>query len=90
MKKVYVKPDIVFEDFSLSVSIATKCEYEVGSPDRAKCAVMGSEGIAFFTRGTGSPCEYDPADLTDLGYEADKYNGFCYHNPSEEFNLFNS
>ena len=88
MKKVYNKPDIVFEDFSLNVSIATTCEREVGTFGRSACPIMGSEGIAFFSAGiAGSLCEFDPVDFD---FTADEYDGFCYDVPNENRNWFNS
>lgn len=83
MKKVYSAPEIEFEDFALSTNLAA-CAYD-----------------ANFSEGT---CGWDdPNDrfnyviFTDLvsacTYKAqdnDKYNGICYHNPSDDCNVFNS
>ena len=88
MKKIYTKPEIVFEDFSLSTNIAGDCEPPyVSSPSKGSCAMIGTGGIAVFTEGVISACEYDS---TDLGGGEDIYNGLCYFVPTAESNLFNS
>lgn len=87
MKRVYIKPEIVFESFTLSTNIAGDCEPPyVTTATEGACGVPGSApGIMLFTIGVdGSNCTFPgPADhITD--------DGFCYHNPSEDHNLFNS
>ena len=86
MKKTYVKPEIFFEDFSLSSSIAATCEYKVGSPTEGVCALVGSGGIAVFD-GNLAACDYTPGDL---GQTDDMWDGFCYHVPTDSNNIFNS
>ena len=86
MKKTYQKPDIMFEDFSLNVSIAGGCERIVGSPSEGSCAIEGSGGVAVFSE-TIIACDFTPEGL---GQGADQYDGFCYHVPTEQSNLFNS
>ncbi|MBQ8856548.1 MAG: hypothetical protein IJ024_00235 [Lachnospiraceae bacterium] len=86
MKKKYVKPQIVFEDFSLNTSIAGDCEGIVGNPSKGTCAVIGTGNIAIFD-GTVSACVFTP---TDIGGTEDKWDGACYHVPTEYSNLFNS
>lgn len=88
MKKAYVKPEIFFEDFSLSSSIAANCEYKVGSPTEGVCALVGSGNIRVFDiAADGTQCEYAPGlfDQPD-----DMWDGFCYHVPTSEANMFNS
>ncbi len=88
MKKVYTKPEIIFENFSMSTNIAGDCEKIVGSPSKDSCGVGGS---APFTN------LFSNIDLTsatachipgDKNYE--DYDGFCYYNPSDNYELFNS
>lgn len=87
MKKVYEKPLIMFEDFTMSTNIAGDCEGEpVGNPSRGTCAVIGTGDIFIFS-GTVTECDYKPEDM---GGEADKWDGLCYHVPTEYNNLFNS
>lgn len=82
MKAIYEKPMIVFEDFSLSVNIAGDCERIVGNHEKGTCGVKGSApGLDLFIEGvTGCFVTND----------ADEYDGYCYHNPTEYNNLFNS
>lgn len=89
MKKKYTKPQIYFEDFSPSTNIAADCESIVGNASKGTCAVIGTGGIAIFDGnvGGGKVCAFTPADLEQ---EADKWDGFCYHVPTEYNNLFNS
>ena len=87
MKKTYVKPEIMFEDFTLCSNIATGCESIVGSPTKGSCAVESSGGIKLFDN-TIPACDYS---ATDVGFAPDTYyNKFCYHVPTESNNLFNS
>ena len=82
MKKKYVKPQIIIENFSLSTTIAGDCEGDpVGNPTRGTCAVIGSGDIYMFS-GTVSQCEFV--------IDGDQWDGFCYHVPTEYNNLFNS
>lgn len=85
MKKYYEAPRIEFEDFSLSTNIAGTCELVTDNPSSAaSCAyVYDDRGIEthVFTEGV-SGCHHKPAGGI--------YNGFCYHVPSENGNLFNS
>ncbi|MBQ7871776.1 MAG: hypothetical protein IJ357_06505 [Oscillospiraceae bacterium] len=80
MKKTYEKPAIIFEDFSLSTSIAAGCELVTPLP-------TSDDGCGYPTRGgiifiEGTQCTTYPQDGS--------YNGFCYHVPAETSNLFNS
>lgn len=87
MKKLYTKPNIMFEDFSLSTSIAGNCEGIVGNPSKGSCAVLGSGNIRLFDSSVGVACQFSPEQL---GGAAGMYNGMCYHVPSDSSNLFNS
>lgn len=87
MKRTYERPDIFFEEFSLSCSIAGTCDKIVGNPAQGTCALLGSGGVAVFTD-TISACDFTPEGMGQPG--DDKWDGFCYHVPTEAFNLFNS
>lgn len=87
MKKTYVKPQIMFESFSVSENIAGDCDRLVGNPSKGTCAVLGSGGIAVFTSDV-SACDYTPTEINSE--DEDVYDGFCYHVPTEYTNLFNS
>lgn len=80
MKRAYSKPEIAFENFSLSTSIAVGCELDTPLPTyEASCGYPIRGGIVFVE---GPQCTTHPQD--------GKYNGFCYHVPYESSNLFNS
>lgn len=86
MKKIYEKPQIVFESFIMSTNIAAGCEEIVRTFDKGTCAIVGTGNVSVFS-GTMNICDFTP---TDLGNPDDTWNGFCYHVPSERSNLFNS
>ena len=70
MKKVYMKPEIVFEDFSLSTSIAA-CDNEVNSADLNSCGVDDGDGNMIMNQGV-TGCAYTPPGIQDK---------VCYHPP---------
>lgn len=84
MKKRYSKPDVFFEEFMLSVSIAN-CDININTQSNGTCPMI-YDGVPIFTQDVfgckmengGVPVEDSPA------------NGFCYHVPIETNNLFNS
>ena len=80
MKKLYVKPQVCFEDFELSANIAAGCGKNANLPSRDSCGVdIPGIGTVFFD--SMSVCTYKGAD-GDFS--------ICYHNPSDLENLFNS
>lgn len=82
MKKAYEAPEILFEDFSLSTSISAGCE-KIINPLLYTCGVYyPGVGMIFIEGNTG--CE---EVVEDTHKTAD---GYCYHVPSEDKNLFNS
>ena len=88
MKKAYVKPEIVFESFLLSTSIAGNCESIVGNPSKNVCGIPDENdipGMNLFI-GTVNGCDIKVAE----DEYTDGNNTFCYHNPTEYNNLFNS
>ena len=86
MKKVYQKPEIMFDDFSLSTNIAGDCEPPfVGAHSQGSCGVETSAGFTVFTADIPAVCTFPWDEL-----EAGPYNGLCYDNPSNTNNLFNS
>ena len=96
MKKAYKKPEIMFEDFSLSCNIAAGCEPGgiVGNPSKGVCGVLTSSGDVIFNSSVGDVCVFKPSDMGNtpvLGNDPDdEWDGFCYHVPTESSNLFNS
>ena len=82
MKKTYSKPEIAFEDFSLSVGIAAGCEIKIGNQSEGSCgyAYPGGMGSTMFVKD----------GICNVVVEDSSTNGFCYHNPSAANNIFNS
>ena len=83
-KRLYNKPEIVFEDFSLSTNIALGCDVKTHTPAAEKCGLEVVTGkFVFISELTG--CNYT-AGVTPEGI----YNGICYDVPTESNDLFNS
>ncbi len=88
MKRVYNKPEIMFEDFSLSTNIANGCEFEA-SFSKGTCAAkveeMGLTWNVFFS-------DIAACTTTAPGKEEDdnEFNGICYHVPVDTSNVFSS
>jgi hypothetical protein len=81
MKKRYTAPDIVFESFSLSTSIAGSCEVKTSLPNNSGCGLDLGDTTIFVSPSTG--CQILRPD--GIGP-----NGMCFYNPSENYNLFKS
>ena len=83
MKKRYSRPDIAFDSF-LSTSIAGNCE--------AKTDTKGGGERGYPMNGLGSIFLLDMQDCKVIITEDQSlsFNGFCYHVPTENCNLFNS
>ena len=84
MKKVYSKPEIMFEDFSLNNSITVGCE-KFAQAAEYQCAytVHTSDGtMNIFTSEAVDVCHDVQAD--------GGYNGICYHVPTSANNVFTS
>lgn len=79
MKKHYSAPDILFEDFSLSSSIAANCEFIANSAE-GTCGYLDSDGTWLFVTGV-TGCKFHEPDTND---------SLCYHVPNEYANIFNS
>ena len=86
MKKVYVKPMIYYESFASSTNLAAGCEKIVGTPSMYLCGITTSDPdtVYFAYPVDGSLCnEEGRGDMMT-------YDNFCYQNPSDGNNLFNS
>lgn len=83
MKKTYVKPEIVFEDFSLCNSIATNCELVIDTQSRGTCGqpIEGLPGQFLFI---------DTVEACNRPIPDEALDGFCYHIPMGGPNIFNS
>ncbi len=82
MKKKYVKPQIIIENFSLSETIAAGCEVIVDTHSSGQCG-LDFGGDAIFLTGIQG-CKIQVTEDDGLN------NGMCYHVPIETNNLFNS
>lgn len=86
MKKTYTKPEIMFESFSFSTSIAGSCEVIFSGSARGTCGIPDANGLGmmiFNVDAAGTNCVVP-------GTTEEKYDGLCYHIPLEGNNLFNS
>lgn len=75
MKKEYKKPELLFDSFELSTSIATGCDTSLKAP-------IGFGGTTIFAPIIS--CAREPQGNEDQQY------GYCYHNPDGASNLFTS
>ena len=90
MKKIYSKPEIVFENFALSENIANAgCEVKTNTPAQGTCGIPWGTGTLFLDI-VGSLCTEDEA-VESFGGDGE-FNGLCYHTFSNDgaYNLFNS
>ena len=86
MKKEYTKPQIIIENFTLSTNLAADCEQPFNLQAQNICGIPDENGLgmSIFAAGVqGSDCKIP-------GNDEAKYDGFCYHVPTENNNLFNS
>ncbi len=84
MKKRYSSPDIAFESFSLATSIAGNCELKTDTKADGECAYFMDGVGSVFVTGMYA-CTVQITDDQNFNF-----NGFCYHVPVENCNLFNS
>ena len=79
-KKKYSKPEIFFEDFSLSTNIAAGCEYQPLN-NAGDCGVQWGRHTIFLEGMSGCKKYVIDGDANN--------DGLCYHNPTDN-NVFNS
>lgn len=82
MKKVYSKPEIQFEDFTVTANIATGCEVECNSAVNVCMLEVEFDGMGSITIFVDEP---SGCNTTPIG----QYDGLCYHVP-EGYNTFSS
>lgn len=82
MKKQYTKPEVVFEDFSLSTSIAGNCDRIIGNHAAGQCGLVWGRKTIFLQRVTGC--------TTKVVDGSPDYDFLCYHVPYSTSELFNS
>ena len=81
LKKKYSPPDIAFESFSLSASVAA-CAVGTNFAE-GECGYQFAPGIILFMSGVG-------ACLVPIQDGSPVFDGLCYHNPTDMNALFNS
>ena len=80
MKKTYSKPEIVFESFAMSTSIAANCDEITPLPSSSQgCGIPIPGYIIFLANSLCTSVQQDGG-----------YNSICYHNPTDDKMLFNS
>lgn len=91
MKKTYSKPEIMFEDFTMSESIALGCEVTTNHA-LYECQYKYGRGGKFSVFAVEYNCDYTEGVDQDptTGDYIFKANGLCYHVPTESYNLFTS
>lgn len=82
MKKVYTKPVIVIEDFSLNTSIAGDCEKITTTTGYGKCGLEFGGDTLFIDKNTGCSDDWSVDDGS--------FNGICYYTPTDDNNVFTS
>ena len=89
MKKVYVKPEIMFESFASSTNIAGNCNVPTNTPHYTTCAYVVENDL------TGDKWHIFLSDMEICTTsevkdgEDEAYNGVCYETPFGK-SLFNS
>lgn len=80
MKKEYHKPEIFFDSFELSQSIAAGCVY-TSNFNRGQCGVFLPDlGLTLFANNTGSACTM----------KNNHNNRFCWDVPTDDLRVFSS
>lgn len=83
MKKCYIAPEILFEDFSISTNIAAGCEEKTNLPSYNLCGLKWGKKVLFTDELSACTTKFSSAGTNP-------YDGLCYHNPDSNYNLFNS
>ena len=88
MKKVYEKPEIMFESFASSTNIAGDCLKIIDTFSYGLCGFVYDDEHTVFTTDFPDACTTTNGEVD--GDEDDNLFDFvCYHNP-ENTRLFNS
>jgi hypothetical protein len=79
MKKHYEKPDIMFDNFTMSESVAN-CEVR-SNFGQGTCGVEMTESLTMFT---------NTVDVCNIKYQDGEYDRLCYDVPMDSYNVFRS
>lgn len=88
MKKTYQKPQIMFESFSLTTTIASGCEKIITTSAKDICGEKVAKGSYLFFTGIDQ-CNVIPAQEGTVD-SSKGYDGVCYHNPTVNNNIYTS
>ncbi len=80
MKKTYIKPQIVFDSFELTTSIAAGCSFLSTNQDPYVCAILDPE-LGFTIFSTRPTCDSTPPGGND---------SICYHVPVADVSVYTS
>ncbi len=89
MKKTYQKPQVTFESFSLSASIAGNCGIKTDLQSQYVCGLEFGDETIFTTSITGCTTPIDDGVISGVD-QFGNLNPICYHAPSETNRLFGS
>lgn len=84
MKRAYESPEILFEDFSMSVNIAGNCDVIIDGSHYGKCGLSFGRKTYFVDGITGCTSKVEDGDTVG------SYDQVCYHVPIDTKDLFNS
>lgn len=92
LKKIYSKPDIVFDDFKMCANIAW-CAKPVNFY-RGTCGIEMTGGITVFGSSASgiddSVCNFDVDEMFGVDIVNEDWNGLCYHVPTADGSMFYS
>ena len=81
MKRNYVKPEIMFENFTMSTNIAAGCHFISKLLGEKACGYIDDRGNGPFFTSDVNGCKYHEPDTND---------SLCYHVPNEDYDIFTS
>jgi hypothetical protein len=80
VKKVYTKPEIVFDSFELTESIAAGCSFISSNIAPYECAILDKE-LNYTIFSDYSMCQSTPPGGND---------SICYHVPTADYSVYTS
>ena len=86
MKKEYMKPEIMFESFSLSQNIAAGCEKKINGPSAGNCGLEYVPNQTIFFDSMVGVCNFPVVE----GGDFEEFDQLCYNTVSDTANIFNS
>lgn len=90
MKKQYSKPGIIIEDFAIAQNIAAGCG-AITNPNKWGWPGHANRGVCGWHDGLDIIWAAKPMCTEDGITKIDAIvGGLCYHNPSDEMNIFSS